>query len=434
VIVGAHIDSPNNPGGVDDGSGSVAVLQVAEALDRTRVRPPVDLYLVWFGSHERGIYGSSVFAGDHQELLDRTIAMLQIDCISVPVDGVYPVLSVEAWSYSSFGYDLLMWPFYLNRQASDHGISTLPIDYHGIVSDNTNFNAWNVPNANLIFMDPYSDTEVHYAGHMHDPYDDVELVRSEEETLVEMATIATAAALETGRDLPDLKPTPDPVRRAVFVASHTEATHMTPTHLVDFAMALSWSGFDVDMVPFGTEVASVDLADADLVIVLPVHDYPCDCGEVDAYDEAWSEAEIDALESYARAGGVLMITNSLKRLKYLNYAYEYNEDWSDMNALAGRFGIEYLSGDMPGDEAEVSASHQLVRDIRWLALADGNGVRFSPGAAQVLARVGDEPALAVQAVGEGQLVVLSDMGMLNGWRDDEVRRFGRNLAVFASAN
>ena len=39
-------------------------------------------------------------------------------------------------------------------------------------------------------------------------------------------------------------------------------------------MALAWAGFDVDMVPYGAAVTSADLHDADLVIVLPVHDYP----------------------------------------------------------------------------------------------------------------------------------------------------------------
>ncbi|UCF51652.1 MAG: M28 family peptidase, partial [Bradyrhizobium sp.] len=69
------IDSPNNPGGLDDGSGSVTLLQVARAIDAARFQPPVDLYLVWFGSHERGVYGSSHFAATHQDLLDRAIAM-----------------------------------------------------------------------------------------------------------------------------------------------------------------------------------------------------------------------------------------------------------------------------------------------------------------------------------------------------------------------
>ncbi|MCP4593680.1 MAG: M28 family peptidase, partial [bacterium] len=58
VILGAHIDSPNSPGAMDDGSGSVVLLEVARVLNAARVQPPTDLYLVWFGSEELGAYGS----------------------------------------------------------------------------------------------------------------------------------------------------------------------------------------------------------------------------------------------------------------------------------------------------------------------------------------------------------------------------------------
>jgi hypothetical protein len=58
VILGAHIDSPNSPGALDDGSGAVTVLEVARILDEARIVPPVDLDLVWFGSHTEGVHMS----------------------------------------------------------------------------------------------------------------------------------------------------------------------------------------------------------------------------------------------------------------------------------------------------------------------------------------------------------------------------------------
>ena len=88
VILGAHLDSPNSPGAMDNGSGTVVLLEVARVLDAARLRPPVDLVLCWFGSHERGLYGSSNFLATHQELVDRTLAMLQVDCLSRPLDGI----------------------------------------------------------------------------------------------------------------------------------------------------------------------------------------------------------------------------------------------------------------------------------------------------------------------------------------------------------
>ena len=84
VILGAHIDSANSPGAMDNGINSAVLLEVARILDESQTQPPVDLYLVWFGSEEIGIYGSQHFVNTHQELLDRTIAALLMDALSCP--------------------------------------------------------------------------------------------------------------------------------------------------------------------------------------------------------------------------------------------------------------------------------------------------------------------------------------------------------------
>ncbi len=88
MILGAHIDSSNTPGALDNGSGSTALIEVAQALDRSRTIPPIDLYLVWFGSHERGMYGSANFASANSEIIDRSLAMLQMDCLGRPVEEI----------------------------------------------------------------------------------------------------------------------------------------------------------------------------------------------------------------------------------------------------------------------------------------------------------------------------------------------------------
>ena len=55
---------------------------------------------------------------------------------------------------------------------------------------------------------------------------------------------------------------------------------MTTSSFADFGMALAWEGFDVDTVPYGQAVTAADLEDADLVIALPVHDYPSEDGDL----------------------------------------------------------------------------------------------------------------------------------------------------------
>ena len=432
VILGAHVDSPNSFGGVDDGSGVVSILQVAEALDSSCDPPAVDVYLVFYGSHERGVYGSSVFVAEHQELLDRTLAVLQVDCLSVPLDGIEMFLNLETWPFGRFGDARLLWPDYLSQLAADRGIYANPLGYYGLVSDNSNYTAWDVPNANLIFMNPYDPTEVHYAGHMHDPYDTAELARSQASTVVDMATLALAAALDTGRDNPLLRVTPAPVARAVVVASHTECPHMTPTHLVDFGMALAWHGLDLDLVPYGQPVASGDLADAALVVVLPVHDYPSVDGDVDLYDEAFTETELDALEAYAGSGGLLVVTNSAHRLKYSNYVYEANEDSLDMNALAGRFGVEFMDDEIDTTTLQVTGSHPLVSGLTWLAGAPFNGVAFAHDQGQVLAQAGVAPAVVLVPTTAGEVLVLADLGLLgNDFDQPENLGLWENLADYA---
>jgi len=432
VILGAHIDSPNTPGGLDNGSGAATLLEVARILDQSRALPPVDLYLVWFGSHERGLYGSFNFTANHGELLDRTIAMLQMDCLGHSLDGIDNDVWLESWSSDVFGDDPLLWPHYLASLASDHGIMTRVADYHGLVSDNSSFAAYGVPNANLIFMNPYQAFEVHYANHLHDPYDSTGLARLESDAFVDMATIMLSAALATGADSPDLRTTPPPDRRALFVGSHTEGIHMSPAGLVGLGMALAWEGFDVDMVPYGQAVTPDDLAGADLVLALPVHDYPSPDSDPTPYDEAWTPAELDALESYVAAGGLLVLTNTDRRLKYMNLAYDGNEDWPDVNALAGRFGVRYLAGVFPTTTATVTGSHPLVEDVSSLRIIDSNGHRFTAQSGETLAVVGSSPAVAIVPYGAGEVVVLADLGMLGASEDPPAnRQFWTNLAAYA---
>lgn len=177
VILGTHIDSSNTPGAFDDGSGSSALLEVARALNRAWVVPDVDLILVWFGSHERGLYGSYNFTAHNSELLDRAIAMLQMDCLGHPLDGIVNDIWLETWSFDAHGNGSIPWPAYLQDLASDRGISTRIADVHYLISDNSSFSGYGVPNANMIFMNPLEPVEVHHANHLHDPYDGMDLAR-----------------------------------------------------------------------------------------------------------------------------------------------------------------------------------------------------------------------------------------------------------------
>jgi hypothetical protein len=436
VILGAHIDSPNAPGAMDDGSGSAVLLEVARVLDAARSQPATDLYLVWFGSEELSLDGSSHFVATHQALLDRTLAMLQIDMLSRPLDGIDAMFDLVTWSYGRLGDDRLTWPDYLAQAADRQHVTTQPVNYYGIESDNSSFAGFDVPNANLIYTNSPEMERiggVHYASHVHDPYDTVELAREMGDVLEQMARVALTAALQTGQEIPALRVTPPPDRRVLFVASHTESVHMTPIAFTDLGMALAWEGFDVDMIPYGQAVTSADLEDADLVVVLPVLDYPSPDGDTAVYDEAWSQQEIAALETYAAEGGLLVLTNSAHRLKYFNQVQDANEDWSDANALAARFGVTYWDGTLPTGPAQTEGENPLVEGIESLGLAEDNGVPFTLAEGQVLAWAGGEPVVGLIGYGDagGQVLVLADVGLLGSNLDWPLNlAFWQNLARY----
>ena len=438
LILAGHIDSPNAPGAMDDGSGSAVVLEVARVLDAARVQPPTDLYLVWFGSEELGLYGAYHFVNTHQTLLDRTAAMLQIDCLTRPLDGLGAELRLVTWPYGRLGKPRMVWPEALAQTATELAVAAVPYAAYYAYSDDSTFGGYDVPHADLIYEPVVGpNASVHYAGHIHDPYDTVALASEVGDVFEEMAKVALAAALDLAGGQDSLRVTPPQDRRAVFVASHTEPGHMTPAGFTEMGMTLAMEGFDVDLVPYGQAVTPADLEGADLVVVLPVLDYPSAGGDLDLYDESWAQAEIDALEAYVEGGGLLVLTNSRHRLKYGTGGMDANEDWVDANALASEFGVTYQDDVIAADQARTDGDHPLVEGIKVLRFGMENGIPYelSNGTAgEVLAWVGATPVVTLLDDGSqgGQILILADVAILTSdWSEPYNLPFWQNLARFA---
>jgi pimeloyl-ACP methyl ester carboxylesterase len=428
IILGAHIDSANSPGAIDNGINSVALLEVAHILNEARLQPAVDLYLVWFGSEEIGLYGSQHFVSTHQELLDRTVAAFLMDGIIVSTPG--SVLVLDGWSHSRFGDTQLPFPRYLREKAEARNITIDEVeDYQGVGSDNGVFEGF-VPTTGFAFGNEKGDCA-------HSPYDTVEAIQGEGDLMEEVTALALIAAWETSRDLPELRVTPAPSHRAVIVASHTEAVHMTPATLVDMDRALAWEGFDVDVIPYGRAVTADELADAELVVVLPVIDYPGPGGDMTPYDEAWSDEEIEALVTYVEQGGLLVLTNSAHRLHLFGLAFDENEDWQDVNALSEVFGVVFEKGTLSSSSAQTQGQHPLTENQVSLTLIQDNGVPFTIQTGETLAQVNSEPAVGLVEHGEagGQVLVLADVGLLGFAGPEPPEKdnlvFLRNLARYA---
>jgi len=92
VAVGAHYDHdgtrPNATGedkiwngADDDGSGTVAVLAIAEALGKAKTRPKRSILLVWHAGEEKGLWGANYFNKFPTVDIKNVIAQLNIDMI-----------------------------------------------------------------------------------------------------------------------------------------------------------------------------------------------------------------------------------------------------------------------------------------------------------------------------------------------------------------
>lgn len=429
VILGAHIDSPNSPGAIDNGINSVVLLEVARILNKAQIQPAVDLYMAWFGSEELGLYGSQYFVNTHQGLLDRTIAALLMDGIIEATPG--PILVLDGWSHSRFGNDQLTFPHYLAQKAALRNITIDEVeDYQSIGSDNGVFNGF-VPQAGFAFGSENG-------GYAHSPYDTLEAVQELGDLMEQVTSVALVAALEIGQDLPELRVTPEPDRRALIVASHTEVAHMNPTMLIELDRALAWEGFDVDVIPYGQAVTSADLANSELVVVLPIIDYPSPGGDLTVYDEAWSDNEIESLVAFVERGGLLVLTNSAKRILF-GWTFDANEDWQDVNALSEYFGVVFGEGTFSSSSAHTQREHPLMEHQSSLTLIANSGVPFTVQTGETLAESGGRPVVGLVDYGEagGQVLVLADVGILGFASFVPPERdnldFVRNLARYARA-
>ena len=91
VAVGAHYDhvgicAPGTAdqicnGADDDGSGTTAVLSMAEAVSHVKQRPKRSLLFVWHCGEEKGLWGSRYFTDYPTIPLDKVVTQLNIDMI-----------------------------------------------------------------------------------------------------------------------------------------------------------------------------------------------------------------------------------------------------------------------------------------------------------------------------------------------------------------
>ncbi|MBK7595422.1 MAG: M20/M25/M40 family metallo-hydrolase [Gemmatimonadetes bacterium] len=76
----ARPDSINN-GADDDGSGSMALLEIAENIQAMKVKPKRSIVFVWHAAEEAGMFGSRAFSSNPTVPVDSIAAHINIDMI-----------------------------------------------------------------------------------------------------------------------------------------------------------------------------------------------------------------------------------------------------------------------------------------------------------------------------------------------------------------
>ena len=91
LMVGAHLDSvPEGPGINDNGSGSAAILEVALAMSRAKLRPARHVRFAWWGAEEQGLIGSTLYVATLPAAERQAITgYLNFDMVGSPNAGYF---------------------------------------------------------------------------------------------------------------------------------------------------------------------------------------------------------------------------------------------------------------------------------------------------------------------------------------------------------
>ena len=337
-------------------------------------------------------------------------------------------------SYGRFGDESLPWPDFLAGVAAVQGITTEPYVEYGLIADNSNFDAFNLPELDLIYintqeLETLGSGYIHYSGHMHDPYETAELAREVGDVLEEMTKVALAAAVETGNTQTELRVPPTPEKRALIVASHTEPVSMVTTVTRELGMALAWEGFDVDLIPYGQPLTQSDLENVGVAILLPTLDYP------GPHEEIWTEAELELLDTYVSEGGILIVTNSAASFAMTRPINDEIEDALAINSLLEPMGAAFQSGILQGDFAMASGTHPITSEVSYLSLYSGNSVPFTMDTGVELAQINNQSAIGLVQYGDqgGEILIVADISLLfdsSGNANNLV--FIKNIANYAA--
>ncbi|KAI5984794.1 Zn-dependent exopeptidase [Pisolithus marmoratus] len=104
VLISGHYDSRGSfgseraPGGNDDGSGTISILNIARRIKQTSITFRTNVELVVFAGEEQGLLGSKAYAKELRERGTNIILMIQADMLAYHVPDEPPQLGLaQLW-------------------------------------------------------------------------------------------------------------------------------------------------------------------------------------------------------------------------------------------------------------------------------------------------------------------------------------------------
>jgi Zn-dependent M28 family amino/carboxypeptidase len=160
VVAGAHLDSVHEgPGINDNGSGSAALMEVAQEMAENNLKPRNRVRFIWFSAEEAGLIGSQAYVDELPARELKNIAvMLNFDMIASPNYGrfIYDGDASDTDSTGSAGSGVVESVF--TRYFAALGLGTAPTAFDGR-SDYDGFVAAGIPAGGLFTgaEDPMTD-------------------------------------------------------------------------------------------------------------------------------------------------------------------------------------------------------------------------------------------------------------------------------------
>jgi hypothetical protein len=85
VVLCGHLDSWHlGEGAIDNGTGSVVILEAARVLAQLEPAPRRTIRFVWFMGEEHGLFGSKAYVAAHEDELDEIVAVVNLDMPGEP--------------------------------------------------------------------------------------------------------------------------------------------------------------------------------------------------------------------------------------------------------------------------------------------------------------------------------------------------------------